>query len=159
MQCSDCLKDPKSHSFEFLGHSHEWSVYYTAPAKATTKAPEDQQMKAFKLHLDAVKGPWIWIFDCSGMGMKHCRSLSFTKMMGDLIATHHDSTLGAICILQPNLVMREMIRACKGLFKSDLLRKVVLVDGSKLEVMGGLEKQGLTLESRVRILKTCGLLI
>ena len=159
MACQLCKLDPTSHSFKCIAKSNTNTIFYTNPSKATGNDLPSDRVNNFKLHLDTAKDkPWIWIFDCAGMSIKHYIGFDFTKLLADTLNSDN-TNLQKILILQPNTWIHGVLNLLKIVIKGPLIEKTMLVEGCKLEVMTKLEKHGLTLEERICTLKECGMLV
>ena len=143
MACPKCAVNPAAHSFHPLTSTGPVRLYYTAPAKATEILKSHAEFVPFKTHLDTTRGsPWIWLFDCKGMGTKHLLPLSICKELMQVFVAEHGDNLQAIWVLNPNSWFRGMVGMLKPFFKKGLLEKIQFLDGDTLEVVVSLEKRG-----------------
>ena len=145
MACPKCAQVPESHSFTYFGKSDDANLFLTVPARVLDYKESEEKIINFKKHLDTAKGsPWIWVFDCGNMQMKHYSSLNYSRRLAQILANEHDETLKAIWILRPNMWMKGVLKFLKTIFKAGLFNKVKILEGEKLELYVGLEKEGLT---------------
>lgn len=144
MACAKCREVPESHSFTHFGQFNGINLFYTAPARVLDLKETDEKINNFKQHLDLAKGSqWIWIFDCGAMQLKHSSSLTYTQKLAKILASEHEPFLKGIWIIRPNSWIKTVIKFLKTLFKTDLLNKVQIMEGEKLELYISLEKKGL----------------
>lgn len=144
MACPKCADNPEMHSFTPFGKFGDANLFYTAPARVLDYKESEEKIINFKKHLDTAKGtPWIWVFDCGGMQMKHYSSTNYTRRLAQILANEHEGVLQAIWIIRPNTWIKTVLKFLKSLFKTPLLNKVKIKEGEKLELYISLEKEGL----------------
>ena len=144
MTCPLCASIPDSHSFVPFGSVGNTALFYTAPARAKDVKESNEKIVNFKKHLDTAKGPWIWVFDCGGMTMKHCNSMNFMVALAKILAAEHEDKLKKMIILRPNTWMKTTIKLLKGMIKTGLLGKIHLVEGGSVELYMALEREGIS---------------
>jgi len=144
MACVKCQENPEAHSFTLFGQFNGANLYYTAPARVLDYKESEEKIVNFKKHLDLARNsPWIWVFDCANMQMKHSSSLNYTRRLAQILANEHENYLQAIWIIRPNTWIKTVLKFLKTLFKTALLNKVILMEGEKLELYVNLEKKGI----------------
>lgn len=145
MTCPVCVKIPDAHCFINIGSLGGTTLIYTAPARSRDYKESDSQFDNMRHHLNTVKhGPWIWLFDCRGMQLKHASSISFAQKLGRYLSEEHATSLQGIYILHPNPWIKATMNIMKTLFKESMLKKVHMLNGEKLELYITLEKLGIT---------------
>jgi hypothetical protein len=145
MSCQKCLEVPNSHSFDLIGMIDDINIYYTAPAKALEYKETPENFENFKKHLNETKGKkWIWVFDCYGMQLKHCKSITYMKNLTTVLANDHYDFLQGVWFIRQNTWIKAGISILKTLFKAGLVKKMRVFKGDKLELYMQLEKGGLT---------------
>jgi hypothetical protein len=144
MACPKCVKIPESHSFTYFGKHGDANLFLTVPARVLDYTESEEKIVNFKKHIDTAKGtPWIWVFDCGNMQMKHHSSLNYTQRLAQILSTEHEDILKEIWIMRPNTWMRTTLKFLKAILKSGIFNKIKLFEGEKLELYVGLEKNGL----------------
>jgi len=139
MSCPLCASVPDSHSFVPFGSVGNNALFYTSPARAKDIKESQEKIVNFKKHLDTAKGPWIWVFDCGGMTMKHCNSMNFMLALAKILAAEHEDKLQKMIVLRPNTWIKTTLKLLKGMIKTGLLGKIKLVEGGSVELYMGLE--------------------
>lgn len=143
MACPKCATNPAAHSFHTLGSIGPMRLFYTAPAKATELLTTHADFLPFKTHLDTTREtPWIWLFDCKGMGTKHLLPFSVCKELMEVFVNEHGENLHGIWVLNPNLWMRTTLNLLRPFFRKGLLEKIIVLEGDTLELIVSLEKRG-----------------
>lgn len=145
MVCEACLKVPGTHSFSRIGRTAKGeNVFYTCPARSKEYGDAPGIVKHYKAHLDQTGNePWIWIFDCTGFGVRHMSSLETGKALAKLIDTDYSNTIQAIYIINEAWQIKALIDLIWALIKKATRQKVHHVKGSTLETITNLEKVGL----------------
>lgn len=157
MACPLCAVNPTAHSFEYLGHTGAVKLYYTNPAKATSNEPVKEKLVNIQHHLKTIGGaPWIWVFDFADATMKDYMGMDFTRMVTEVLEKEHGQTLQKILLVNAGSVVMGLLKVALATLKGRTIQKVVLLDGSKLEIVRKLETAGLCVESKLRVLKKCG---
>ena len=110
--CQKCAIDPASHSFMYFGRGRGGErLFYSSAARARDYKESPEKLEQFKAHLDdAAGGPWIWIFDCAGLAIKHMSSLNFMKELENKLMTHLPKH---ILIVNPTTLIRATIKVSK----------------------------------------------
>lgn len=116
MACPKCAVNPFSHSFVPFGIalSGEATLYYTAPARMTSR-DDYSNLQCWTLHLDAVKGPWVWVIDCANMELHHSITMQFAEVFANILAMEHSKHLRRIVVLNPNVWFYGVVH---GLYRS-----------------------------------------
>lgn len=146
MVCRLCQLNPKAHNFinfaEKTVNNHRISYYYTNPTKSLELIDSKEKFTYFKQHLDKAKerGSWIWVFDCANMRSEHYCSLEFMRNLMKEVSEEHMSSLKAIWIIHPNTWMRSAIQLVKPFFKSEIMNKLSVLEGTKLSLLDTLQK-------------------
>jgi hypothetical protein len=145
MVCEACQKVPGTHSFSRIGKTNQGHhVFYTCPARAKEYGNAPNIVKHYKAHLDQTGSePWIWIFDCTGFGLKHMSSLETGKALAKLIDEEYSQSIQGIYIINEAWQIKALIDIIWGLIKKTTRQKVHHVKGSTLEMIYNLEKVGL----------------
>lgn len=144
MACPKCAVNPESHSFTKFGKHQNADLFLTAPARVLDYMESEEKIVNFKLHLDSTKNnPWIWIFDCGDMQMKHFSSLNYTRKLAQILANEHENHLKEVWIIRPNTWMKMTVKFLKTVFSSPLINKIKILEGEKMELYTNLEKVGL----------------
>lgn len=133
MACSLCVVDPRSHSFRPHTVMGNITYYYTAPVEALERIRSEEQYQLFKKHLDGAvqRGFWIWIFDCSGMGIDHYTSVAFMNNIVHTLIAEHDEALQEVIILHPSLWIRSAVWALYPFMNANLHRKIRFIETKK----------------------------
>lgn len=156
MACPLCSVDPTSHSFEAIGHSGQVKIFYTNPAKATSNEPAKEKLVNIQHHLRAIAGsPWIWVFDFADATMKDYMGLEFSRMVAEVLDKEHGQSLQKILIVNTGSIVMGLLKVALATLKGRTIQKVLVLDGSKLEIVRTLETAGLCVESKLRVLKKC----
>jgi len=144
--CSKCKINPKTHHFVKFGSLNGMSLYYTSPVKSLEIIDNPEKFVYFKAHLEQAKaeGKWIWIFDCADMRNEHFVSIDFTKNLFKEISENQLNSLMGIWVIHPNTWMRTSISVVTPLFKKEVISKIKVVEGNRLELISNLEKLGIT---------------
>jgi hypothetical protein len=142
--CATCATAPGSHSFVHFGNVRGVDYFYTAPARASLAETPDVRIANFKKHLDSAKGrPWVWIFDCGGMEMKHAMSVEHIRRLTAILIEEHADVLQRLVIVRPTIWVQGMVTLMRQLVPAALGRRLEVVDGGKLEQLVALERIGL----------------
>ena len=142
--CTTCAVIPGSHSFLHFGNVKGVDYFYTAPARASLAESPDVRIANFKKHLDMAKGrPWVWIFDCGGMEMKHAMSVEHIRRLTSILIEEHAEVLQRLVIVRPTIWVQGMVTLMRQLVPAALGRRLEVVDGGKLEQLVALERVGL----------------
>ena len=143
MTCPICAKIPEAHTFVNIGTLQNITLIYSSPARSRDYKESDAQFENMRIHLNSMKtGPWIWLFDCRGMQLKHAASVGFAQKLGKLLSDEHSNVLQGIYILHPNTWMKATIKVMKTMFKESMFKKLHLLEGEKLELYVKLESLG-----------------
>ncbi|NDB86050.1 MAG: hypothetical protein EB127_25620 [Alphaproteobacteria bacterium] len=133
MACPLCVIEPRSHSFRPQGSIGNITYYYTAPVEATERIRSEEQYALFKRHLDGAlqRGSWIWIFDCSGMGIDHYTSVAFMNNIVHTLIAEHDEALQEVLIVHPSMWIRSAVWALTPFMNANLHRKIRFIATKK----------------------------
>ena len=114
MACPKCIENPESHSFTQFGKFGDANLIYTSPARALDYKESEEKIVNFKKHMDTALGaPWIWVFDCGGMQMKHFSSMNYTRRLAQILTNEHENYLQAIWIIRPNAWIKTTLKFLK----------------------------------------------
>jgi CRAL/TRIO domain len=130
MTCEVCAVNPYSHSFNPYATVGPITYYYTAPALATERIKTNEQYAMFKKHLDQAVH-WIWIFDCSGMGVDHYTSIAFLQNIVGTLVTEHDTALQEVLIIHPSFWIHSAVWAMYPFMNANLHRKIRFIPNKK----------------------------
>jgi hypothetical protein len=145
MECKRCQIFPAAHSFNYFGELNGAKLYYTSPARAADYKETPETFSYYKAHIDSAKAnKWIWVIDCDGMQMKHYSSIEIIKKIMRAILEEHKGLLDKIWIVHPNTWIRGAVAIMKPFLKKDVVERIKILEGSKLELLVALEKTGLT---------------
>ena len=145
MTCTRCQIVPAAHSFNYFGDLNDTKLYYTSPARAHDYKETPETYSYYKAHIDTAKtNKWIWVLDCEGMQMKHYSSIELIKKIMKAILEEHKGLLDKIWIIHPNTWIRGAVTIMKPFLKKDVVERIKIFEGSKLELLVNLEKTGLT---------------
>ena len=128
MACALCATDPRMHSFVSLGALPSGArLFYTAPARVRD-LEHTGKLALFHQHLRTAEGtPWVWVFDCGQMEMRHYASLEFTMGLSRILEAEHGSWLQAIYVVRPNLFVRTTLNLLQWMLPNSTLRKVRVI--------------------------------
>ena len=128
MACARCVLDPRMHCFVPLSTLPSGArLFYTAPARSHDKDKE-QILEMYHQHIRAAEGaPWVWVFDCGQMELRHYTSRRFTLGLAHILETQHRDTLQSILIVRPTLLVRTTLAVLQPLLPNTLLRKVRVI--------------------------------
>ena len=143
--CTKCKSNPKMHNFIKFGSMNGTALYYTSPVKSQEIIDTPEKFVYFKAHLNQAKaeGKWIWIFDCSDMQTEHFVSIDFSKNLLKEISEHHLDSLMGLWVIHPNTWMRTSISVVTPLFKKEVISKIKVIEGTRLELISNLQKEGI----------------
>jgi hypothetical protein len=145
MTCKRCQIVPAAHSFNYFGDLNDIKLYYTSPARAHDYKETSETYSYYKAHIDAAKSnKWIWVIDCEGMQMKHYSSIELIKKIMKAILEEHKGLLDKIWIIHPNAWIRGAVTIMKPFLKKDVVERIKIFEGSKLELLVNLEKTGIS---------------
>ena len=104
MACPKCVRDPFAHSFTYFGKTREpeVSLYYTAPARVTARDDCDGTA-VLQLHINEVKGKWIWVIDCANMELHNFYNSYFANDFQTILLKERSNGLQKVLILHPNV--------------------------------------------------------
>jgi len=144
MSCQRCLQTPNAHSFIHVGSVNDIKLFYTSPARAIDYKETAETFNYYKSHIESTKNSkWIWIVDCEGMKMKHYSSIELIKKLIQLILDEHKKSLQNIWIIHPNTWIKTAVAMIKPFLEKDIVEKLHVIDGDKIELYMALEKHGL----------------
>ena len=97
-ECPVCLLDPSSHSFRKVSEQE----FYTCPAEASKYWDTEGILQHYTILLDNHGlTPWVWIFDCSGLEIKHMTELSTAYGIATLLNEKYGTHLKKIMVKNP----------------------------------------------------------
>lgn len=144
MSCKRCQVAPAAHSFSYFGDLGDVKMYYTSPSRALDYKETPETYSYYKAHIDSAKTTkWVWVIDCAGMQMKHYSSIEIIKKIMTTLLEEHKGLLEKIWILHPNGWIRGAVTLMKPFLRKDVLERVKIFEGDKLELLLALEKTGL----------------
>jgi hypothetical protein len=146
MQCQRCKETPGYHSFEYLTEISGNHFFYCFPAHNKQSVRTHEDMLNFVGHFPKDKS-WSLVFHANGYGLSHMMPLSVAMAMGRLVQEDFSETLQKIYIVQGSWFMNFMCRCIFPFLTKKIREKFILVEGSLLEVMGLLEKEGLPIRA------------
>ena len=127
MTCPRCKVDPFSHSFVRFGSAKGAELYYTGIARMTS-LDNDVSLQCWTLHLDTIKGPWIWIIDCANMELHHSISKQFTSIFAEFLMLEQSKFLRRIVVLNPNVWFYGVMHSLSKRMPAEVLDSVWYVD-------------------------------
>ena len=123
--CEICVREPGSHSFEFIRQENNINYYYTCPAKASkywdTKGILNHYKEILNNNNDA---PWIWIFDGAGFGLKHSLKIDTALGVIQLLKEHYGNSLIEIHIINPSIYIKSFYKLIYGFLNNDIVEKI-----------------------------------
>lgn len=145
MPCSICITQPDAHSFLSLGKTPLGvTVLYTCPAKAKHFVNNHTFLSFFEQHLEDVEGkPWVWVFDCQQMGMKHMTSLEVTRGMIDILQKKHAQNLQGLYIVHETSFFRSLFSMVLPFLKKETRTRIGILSSNTFESLVELEKRGI----------------
>lgn len=144
MACPRCAAFPDAHNFVYFGKKDNINLFYSSPARGHDYREVNETFSYYKAHLDTAKdSPWIWVIDCAGMKIKHYSSIGITKKVINVLTTEHKETLHKVWLVHPNTWARSFLATIKPFLKKEVIEKIHIFEGDKLELYVGLEKAGL----------------
>lgn len=128
MACALCVEDPRMHNFVPLGPLPTGArLFYTAPARVRD-LEHAGKLALFHQHLRAAeRTPWVWVFDCGQMEMRHYASLEFTMGLSRILEAEHGTSLQCIYVVRPNLFARGTLSILQWMLPNSTLRKVRVI--------------------------------
>jgi hypothetical protein len=145
MACQRCKETPGFHSFEFLTELSGNHFFYCFPAHNKESVKNREDMLNFVSHFPSDRR-WSLIFHANGYGLSSMMPLSVAIEMGRIVQTNHRKALQKIYIVQGSWFMNFLFRCIFPFLEKQTRQKFVLVEGSVLEVVSTLRKEGLTLQ-------------
>jgi len=123
-ECQVCKKDPSSHSFRKVSEQE----FYTCPAEASKYWDTEGILLHYTLLLDNHGDkPWIWIFDCSGLEIKHMTELSTAYGIATLLNEKYGRHLSKIIVKEPTWHIHAMLTILWP-FLNDHIRGIILLE-------------------------------
>tara|TARA_A100001015_G_C14791168_1_gene633135 strand:+ start:419 stop:808 length:390 start_codon:yes stop_codon:yes gene_type:complete len=123
--CEICIREPGSHSFEFIRQENNINYYYTCPAKATkywdTKGILNHYREVLNNNNNA---PWIWIFDGSGFGLKHSLKIDTALGLIQLLKEDYGNSLIEIHIINPGIYIKSFYTLIHGFLNDNIVEKI-----------------------------------
>jgi hypothetical protein len=104
-------------------------LYYTAPAKATAR-DDAYSLSALRLHLAEIKGPWIWVLDCTGMEIHNQYTMQFSVAFADMLVMEHAKTLQKIVVLHPNPWIYRVVHVLR-----EDIKRIVVFANTPMEIL------------------------
>ena len=135
-RCPKCAQIPGYHSFLKIGLCDNKALFYTSAAKTQDFNEDGTKLANIKIHIDEIGVPWIWVFDCNNMELKHYTELSFNA--GLLTILTNDKNLAHVWILRPNIWIKTVIALLKTFSNSHLLNNIRYFEGNNLELYNSL---------------------
>ena len=122
------------YSFDPIG-SHNGATVYRTIISRSDPITNDEDFAGLVALMNACLGkPWIWIIDCSEMGMSHCMHISYVWQLYNLLHDHHQDSLQRIWIMNVN----SWVQMIMGLLAS---AKVDVLPMDRLELFLELQKR------------------
>jgi len=143
MPCDKCAAKPGYHSFVKFGSLGSANLFYTAPAKTEDLNKDGTKLANITIHVkeETTNTPWIWVLDCSNMGLEHYTEVSFNLGLLDLLAS--SPTLQEIWVVKPNVWIRGVYTFFQMISSAPILKKTHFIDGSYLELTHEYGSKGL----------------
>jgi hypothetical protein len=155
MVCQRCEETPGFHSFDLLGDVSGTAFYYCYPAHNKQSVRTQEDMLNFVSHFP-IDRPWSLVFHANGYGLSNMMPLSIAIEMGNLVQETHKKTLQKIYIVEGSWFMNFLLRCIFPFLQKSMRNKFVLVEGSLLEVMQSLQREGLSLHQMEFLRKRFG---
>lgn len=128
--CSECHRNPSSHSFSKLCKTNGVHIFYTKPADAEKYDDTDGIIH----HIDRIlsqydkKEKWAWIIDTSGFEYKHMLQINLTKRLIELINNKYISTLEYIHVKNINTYVNQLVTLLTPFLRNTLIGSKVRFD-------------------------------
>lgn len=126
--CAECAERPESHSVYLRGAVGDAPILYTKPAEATLYYDHAGIVEHFR---NAARlshpAPWVWVFDCEGLQMRHVLDPRTGLRIGRLLCSEFRQSVEAIVILKPNAVLRYSLYVVRAVLSKDVQAKIHLV--------------------------------
>jgi len=144
MECSKCIVNPGYHTFVRFGDVNDIALIYTAPAKSSDFNEDGTKLENIRRHINHYNMPWIWVFDCKGMGFNHYTELSFNLGLLDILSKN--AFLQGVWILRPTIWIQGTIMLLRSISPAPLLQRIQYIDGSPIEIITKIKSQGVAEE-------------
>ncbi len=153
MKCTNCKRYPGFHSFDYICDISGIQIFYCFPVhnKESVKTRED--MLNFVSHFPTDK-PWSVLFHTNGYGMAQMMSIPLAIEMGNL--TQANKFLQKIYVIEGTWFMNFLLRGVLPFLSKEMKDKFMLLEGSLLEVVGELKREGFSLQELKPMLKHFG---
>lgn len=151
MKCKRCQVTPHFHSFDYIKTIGDIDYYYCFPAHNKESVQTREDMHNFCSHFPTDR-KWSVVFHLNGYGLANLMPLPVAVEMGKLVDTKHQNTLQKVYIVQGSWFMQFLMTCILPYVRKDLCEKMVLINGSLLEVMTSLKDQGLQF-SEIKMLR------
>jgi hypothetical protein len=135
-RCPKCTQIPGYHSFLKIGLFDNKALFYTSAAKTQDFNEDGTKLANIKIHIDEIGVPWIWVFDCNNMELKHYTEISFNVGLLEILT--NDKNLAQVWILRPNIWIKTVIALLKTFSNSYLLNNIRYFEGNNLELYNSL---------------------
>lgn len=123
--CEICIREPGSHSFDFIRQENNINYYYTCPAKASKYWDTKGILNHYREVLDNNNNaPWIWIFDGTGFGLKHSLKIDTALGLIQLLKGHHGNSLIEIHIINPSIYIKSFYTLIYEFLNDDIVDKI-----------------------------------
>jgi hypothetical protein len=81
-------------------------------------------LQCWTLHLDTIKGPWIWFIDCANMEFHHSITKQFATVFANILMDEHSKLLRRIVVLNPNVWFHGVMHSLTKSIASDILDSI-----------------------------------
>ena len=147
MACPKCKINPFSHSFVPFGkNSRDETLYYTGIARMTS-LDDYINLQCWTLHMDSIKGPWVWIIDCANMEIHHNITPQFSTVFANILMLEHSRSLKRIVVLYPNRWMYGIIHTLFNHIPTYMLESILFVrsdiDFNQMRISLGIGKDAI----------------
>jgi hypothetical protein len=123
--CEICIREPGSHSFDFIRQENNINYYYTCPAKASKYWDTKGILNHYREVLDNNNNaPWIWIFDGTGFGLKHSLKIDTALGLIQLLKEDYGNSLIGIHIINPSIYIKSFYTLIYGFLNNDIVDKI-----------------------------------
>lgn len=124
--CRVCSERPTSHSIYVRGASDGLPIVYTKPAEADLYNDHAGIVAHFRAVVNAIHPrPWIWVFDCEGLGFRHVIDPRTGIRLAMLLSDDYRSSVTAIVILDANAVLRYCLKIVRMVLSADIDAKIM----------------------------------